>query len=304
MQLAGTPQRARVGARFALLCLSACGQQDPNAPFDVDPAGRGSAKSSAEASAAGVGGSGAGSVVLGGPASGEEGRAGTAADDPLRAGAGNAGAPSTTGGKPADYYPLADGANWVYQHSGGSMPWEEVVTLSATQFQGATAYLLSDTAGPSGARSESVLVSTGSEVWRVHKDVYENDTLTSQVTYDPGFLRFDAAWAEMALGDKQTRQYLRTAVDATNMPMAQGDRSHAFTVAGRDQEVTVPAGTFQGCLEILRERIRQPAETTLGGDTKRFWFCPGVGKVKELEPDVGKLEVLLSCKVPQGGCQR
>jgi hypothetical protein len=36
-------------------------------------------------------------------------------------------------------------------------------------------------------------------------------------------------------------------------------------------------------------------------DNKRFWFCPGIGKVRE-EDDAGKVEELVECDVPGGRC--
>ena len=200
-------------------------------------------------------------------------------------------------------YPLVDGAYWVYRHSGGSTGWDEEVHMRAVRFAGAPAMELRDTAGPSGGRSLSYLMTqeSGATV-RVHKQVYVRDNLESVVDYDPGFLRFEAQWAQQATGYSLERTYQRTASDLLGNVIADGPRTHRFTLVEHGVDVQVPAGSFSACLQVERMRIRAPDAVPADGDHKRFWFCPGVGKVKELDVGTGKTEELLRCHVPAGRC--
>ena len=65
--------------------------------------------------------------------------------------------------------------------------------------------------------------------------------------------------------------------------------------------VVVPAGSFTDCIQIRRSRM-PPSNPVDEGDQKLFWFCDGVGKVKEIDEIVLKMEVLVSCTVPGGRC--
>lgn len=278
-------------AGLLVLALAGCSQKSA---VDPDPTGP-----NADDSASGGGAAGAES----GTGSGSDSGADTGAGSDSGADAGSdSGAGSDSASVADDYYPVVDGSMWVYRHAGGSQPWNEEVTLTATEWNGAPAFETSDTESPGGSRSLSTHMDDGSLVTRVHKDVYEMDVLTSLVDYDPGFARFDRRWVDADVGSSETLSYVRAAVDPAGVPMAEGDRMHTFTVADTGVEVTVPAGTFQDCVEIQRERLRPPTEPALEGDSKRYWFCPGVGKVKELDQTAGKLEELLSCDIPGGGC--
>ena len=201
-----------------------------------------------------------------------------------------------------DYYPFVDGASWTYAHSGGSTPWDEEVSMTATQYMGMDAMLLADTPGPSGSRTESILVQDADWVARVHKDNFIDAALDFEADYDPGFARFRKAWLEGGEGFMETLDYERTERDAMGAVLRMGPRSHQFTVEALSVAVDVPAGRFVNCVQILRERVRDAMDTIAEGDIKTFWFCPGVGKTKELDMVVGKVEELLSCDVPGGDC--
>jgi hypothetical protein len=67
--------------------------------------------------------------------------------------------------------------------------------------------------------------------------------------------------------------------------------------------VTVPAGTFDDCLRVRRVRVRGSASSNSSDDDdKVFWFCAGIGKVKELSEIGGGTEELVSCDIPGGLC--
>ena len=199
------------------------------------------------------------------------------------------------------FYPMVDGASWSYRHTGGSMDWDENVSMRRVEDGDAHTFEVSDTPGPSGSRSISTLVERDGVITRAGKDEITGVIVTAQVSYDPGFVRFDRSWADSPVSDL-TLGYERTARDSTGGIRAQDDREHVFTVESVDAQVSVPAGTFDGCLVLVRSRVRDATEPAVPGDEKRFWFCPGIGKTREQELDGTKVEELLRCDVPGGAC--
>jgi hypothetical protein len=202
----------------------------------------------------------------------------------------------------SEFYPLTDAARWVYRHSGGGSDWDEAVELRATQYLGRAALLLSDTPGPSGTRSESVLVLEAGRVLRIHRDELAGDALQLTTDYDPGFLRFDHAWAARDPGHVETLGYTRVERDAQGQVTADGERSHRYTVESLSDTVEVPAGSFSDCLRVRRSRIRAATSPAVEGDEDLFWFCAGIGKVREEDQVSGEREELVSCVVPDGAC--
>ncbi len=118
--------------------------------------------------------------------------------------------------------------------------------------------------------------------------VFQDETIEVD-EYQAGFKRFDEKWLTKAPGWSEVVTYNRKVVtggDAAN----EETRSHRFTVVALQQTVTVAAGTFESCIQIKRERLydgdfnpdpNDPNATR--GSIKQYWFCPGVGKVKEQE---------------------
>lgn len=195
------------------------------------------------------------------------------------------------------YYPVTDGARWVYRHAGGARTWDEEVVLTHVRYQGAPAFMLRDTPGPSGTRSETVLGRDGSKISRVYREELRGDSLQTATTYEPGFVRFDHAWVAREDGYTETLRYDRVERDGTGAITADGDRSHRYVIEAHDAVVEVPAGTFEACLRVRRTRTRavdtQPAE----GDEDLFWFCPHVGKVREQDTVTLETEELVSYDV-------
>lgn len=211
-------------------------------------------------------------------------------------------------GLSADFFPMADGNRWVYRHTGAAY-WEEKVTMSAAFSDGVPGFAVTDTPGPSGTFAQAFWVRAGPKVLRTHKDVLTGEHVDESVDYAPGFMRFDSDWLDREVGDVDLSEYRRTVVFSTVVPMPSlepEDRAHQYTVLSTDEPVRVPAGDFEGCLKIRRQRIRGGEEAVGSADVKMFWFCPGVGKVKEMNlstPGEG-IEELLSFDVssePVGG---
>src|SRR5688572_25809384 len=67
------------------------------------------------------------------------------------------------------YFPLVPGAWWDYAHS----DWDERVTVEAADFNGAPAFLVSDSPNPDdGLRSDSILTLVNGRAARMTKEEY------------------------------------------------------------------------------------------------------------------------------------
>jgi hypothetical protein len=197
-----------------------------------------------------------------------------------------------------DYFPLADGARWIYLHSAGA--WEETVTVS--EGDAPDEMSMHASADPDGRTTTQVLLRDGDDTLRIGKDDRIDDMPEQNVEYDPGFLRFSKAWLDREPGSTDQREYLRTETLAGMDPKAANLRAHIFTVESVSERVTVPAGTFQSCLRVRRERDLSNPDLTGTFATeeqeKLYWFCPGVGKTREENLLTGSTEVLLEYTNP------
>ncbi len=199
-----------------------------------------------------------------------------------------------------DYYPLVDGATWTYWHSSNS-GWEESVMMSRSESDEDT-YMTTDTPNPDGLRNESTLVTKGTSVLRVAKTAYVNDQPQFSVVYDPGFLRFDAAWLDKEVTFEDTREYTRTETDIGQSPDDPRDRQHTFVVQAKNETITVAGETFRNCVRIKRKRESVLDETgSILSDIqeKYFWFAPHVGKIREENLTTGSFEELISYEIPE-----
>jgi hypothetical protein len=201
------------------------------------------------------------------------------------------------------YHPLADGAWWDYQHS----DWTERVTMAATTFDGSPAFLMTDSPNPKDSlRSDSVVVERDGRVLRVSKQEYlappeGEPTLASSVDYGAGFTRFDENWALQPVGFRETPEYQRIETPPGEAPRPAEARRHTFEVIDLSAEVQTAAGTFD-CIQIQRTKDWQAEEEGVDlsdAQTKMFWFARGVGKVRELNLDTGKAELLTAYSIPE-----
>jgi hypothetical protein len=281
------------------VCLvAACGQQEPAAT-----GGDGLAGAPAVAASPTAGTAGGGAIAGSGPVATAGGAAEPAAGAPPASPEPVAGATAGSPAEPvptatADYYPLVDGAGWVYRHTGGTAPWTEQVNMRAVDYLGAPAFEVSDTPGPSGIRSVQTWLREGGLTTRVHSDELQNDVLSASIDYDPGFARFDTAWLAMAAGDSFMLSYQRTEHDGAGVLVSDEQRSHRYDMLATGVSVSVPAGSFEQCVQVKRQRMQPPGTSPSPGDIETSWFCPDVGKVKEIEDLSGKLEELQSCSLP------
>jgi hypothetical protein len=55
-------------------------------------------------------------------------------------------------------------------------------------------------------------------------------------------------------------------------------------------------------MRVRRTRVRGNPANASDDDDKVFWFCAGIGKVKEQSEIGGSTEELVSCDIPGGLC--
>jgi hypothetical protein len=192
-----------------------------------------------------------------------------------------------------DYFPLIDGARYEYKHSNGG--WTEIVEIEAGA---GGAFLQHQSGDPDGESSVSTFEIDDGDVLRVAEDQLIDDELVYSTEYDPGFLRFSAAWLDAEVGFEETRRYDRVETEAGMEPKAPQPRAHTFTVESVTETVKVPAGTFRNCVRVRRIRaLDDPSiddPTAQEEQDKLYWFAPGVGKVQEENTMTGSTEQLES----------
>lgn len=203
------------------------------------------------------------------------------------------------------YHPLVSGSWWEYSHS----DWVERVELTTADVNGQPAFLAVDSPNPSDdLRSDSIIASIDGRVARLTKEEYlvgagGSETLMSSVTYGVGFTRFNEAWAEQAVGFRETPAYERVETRPGEAPRAPEQRRHTFEVVSLSEEVVTGTGTFD-CIVIKRTKDWQAEEDdgdASDAQTKTFWFARGVGKVQERNEETGNTEVLIGYSIPGVG---
>jgi hypothetical protein len=190
-------------------------------------------------------------------------------------------------------YPLADGAQWHYlvKTTGGQILGMDITQANEFVWEGKQAFELVDEPDDDGEWNSSVIVRDGDLVLRVHREEMDNFGTTAIIDYDPGFIRVSEAWT--MVGAPQEFLYDRTAYDGEGQNPVVEARGHTFEVLAVDEEITVPAGTFN-CIKV--ERVR-----TLGAEAGAlawFWYAPGIGKIREERPLEMEVEELVSVSIP------
>jgi hypothetical protein len=220
---------------------------------------------------------------------------------------GSGGSGALKAGAKDSHFPLVDGATWTYHHqypqNPGKMPWDEIATMRSATFEDKPAFILEDEEDAQGERSSSTMVIDGTKVQRVYKEVKVAEQLAFKTSYDPGFLRYDEAWAD-STGEAVQLEYdsLQICVMASSASkcaagaMRMEKTTHSYKVLSKNVSITVAAGTFD-TVQIERTNLGDP---TIQGDdeVKHFWYAPGVGKVREEDKQDGATEELSTYKIP------
>jgi hypothetical protein len=169
--------------------------------------------------------------------------------------------------------------------------------MSEATYEGEPAFIMEDEEDAEGAQTRSTFIVKGTGVWRAYREVHVNGALALHVKYDPEFLRYDEGWTKVGqsetLDDDWTQTCVMTSIASKCAPGAvkTGKTTHKYTVANLHANIEVPAGKFDA-IEI--ERFN-PDES----ETRRFWFAPGVGKVREEDAESGAVEELAAFEVPK-----
>jgi hypothetical protein len=192
-------------------------------------------------------------------------------------------------------YPLVDGAQWSYvvTTTGGQVLKMDHTQAHEITWNGSEAWEIVDEPNDEGKWNVSVLVRIGDLIARVHREEMVQQNKVAILDYDPGFARVSDAWTTPGLMEELF--YDRIAYDGDGLNPDIEARGHTFEVLAVDEEVTVPAGTFD-CVKI--ERVRTVG--TESGALVWYWYAPGVGKVREERPDEMEIEELLSVSIPGG----
>lgn len=201
-----------------------------------------------------------------------------------------------------DFYPMVVGSTLTYRHSGAGTSWDDKTSITATTVDGKAAYTSEGAPDAKGETSKNTIIRIGTQILRSHKQEYKAGVAQSTVDYVPGFIRFDSAWVDKAEGFEENISYKRIEKTAAGSVIAEDDREHTYRVEKTSESVTVPAGTFADCLRVRRTRVRGNPANASDDDDKVFWFCAGIGKLRELSEIGGGNEELVSCDIPGGLC--
>jgi len=187
-----------------------------------------------------------------------------------------------------EYYPLSVGDYWVYEetgiYSGSTVTLRYEVTrtesIETESFDASYDTLVLTNTFPGGTDEfrEQFIVDDGNRVERIKHDIYDDFGLPTKLReYEPGFLRFDRSRLGKDDEWNETVTFF-TAVEPEADPVVfePNERQYKYRVVDRNQEITVPAGTFN-CLVIERSVVFGTV-----GEVKIYYYAPGVGKVKEI----------------------
>jgi hypothetical protein len=192
---------------------------------------------------------------------------------------------------PPSYLPLAVGNSWTYRvehpKDGTFTKVNRVEKMDEIPFgprKGTPAFLLVTTkvGGTNGVddRTDSWQLPDGSHVLRFAERSYKNvaGTVNEEIYWMPSKLRVDGTAAHTTAGAIWEERYAEFTAMQSGIRLItplKFDEVDTWTVEAADETVTVDAGTFSKCV-----RLKKAGSSTDAGKT--YWYCLGVGKVKEL----------------------
>lgn len=189
------------------------------------------------------------------------------------------------------HLPLIVGAEWVYDTSDRGGPTVrkatkvEAIEDVGDRKQGITAFRIrtEKAAGHVVSWQQDLCTS----IVRHREQSFDAaGVLETDQFYVPGKLRIDETAPHLALGAQWTTEYTEVEVDPVTGTKTVS-KTEGWSVESTAETVTVPAGTFT-CLKLRK--------TTSGAADKRYWFAPGIGKIKE---EGEQAEALTSYVIPE-----
>lgn len=204
--------------------------------------------------------------------------------------------------------PMVDGATWTYWHTskGG---WSETQTVTTGTYEGEPAFIVSDTPDPdpnSSLRADSYIVRRDGKLLRVYKEEFwvdpanpANEQPNATATYGVGFTRCNEAWANAEAGWSESPEYERIETPNGQAAKTSETRKHTFTVEGREDVTATKGGpSFTNCVKVRRSKDWAAVDGE-DADEKLYWYCPGVGKVREQNVGSGNIEELTDYDIPE-----
>jgi hypothetical protein len=204
--------------------------------------------------------------------------------------------------------PLRPGNHWEYQvrepNQASYIKTQTVEAMEAVGGRGPNAgkqaYRLVTTkvGGAFGLPDKTISwqLTEGSKVVRYREVGYRagSNAVNSEDYWTPHKLRVDERpeGAAPATGMQWQERYVEYKVSPSTGAVSQVEHQDSWMVTSVGATVTVPAGTFGGCVEISKT-------SGSGMDTgKSYTFCPGVGKVREVgRSGIGQSEELASYRI-------
>jgi hypothetical protein len=278
----------------AVPALAACGQQRDTGAGTGGTGGR-----------AGTGGGGAATAGSGGGGAGGSGGSG------VRDAGGQAtdgGAGDTAVGALEPYFPVAVGNSWTYRvQPVGAPMYMKVQTMERMEPVGGNGpnatkmAIYTVTKKMAGALQDQTVSWQGLEegmggakmVVRYREQAFQAGSMTvnAEYVYQPYQLRLDESPANLAEGVTRMQSYTQSKTEPGLLSPLVTQQTDNWIIESTGETVTVPAGTFSNCL-----RFKKYGNIEDSGKT--FWYCRGVGKVKEQPPaTMGQLEELAAYTV-------
>jgi hypothetical protein len=211
-----------------------------------------------------------------------------------------------------DYFPVTVGMSWEYEDvhdavterlfksmtdCAPDLTFDDCATGSPLTVQ-AVVQASTGSNNPEEAGS-SFLIRLDDGFYRVRQEVQDAGEPEPEVvrTYSPGFFRFPRD--TLTTGAEWTSEHHRCEDDSTVDPPTHVEADKSYQWLLEDIEtVTVEAGTFEGAVKLRRITVGS-------GETKLYWFAPGVGKVLEQEVEgdtVLREERLVSYEIGAESC--
>ncbi|MET0594075.1 MAG: hypothetical protein ABW133_15350 [Polyangiaceae bacterium] len=182
--------------------------------------------------------------------------------------------------------PWKVGNKWTYKVTEDGMPSQKVTTIGAVEAVGM---------GPNATKMANKVVTKkglmdqtiswqgpeGDKIVRYREQSYSasNGALELEEYWEPHKLHVDGSAEHM----KKTSAPWIEEYKETKVPTGGAATSHAamdaWIVISECEAVTVPAGTYKA-IKLSKT----------GGDTKFYWYAPGVGKVKETGGQMEELQ--------------
>jgi hypothetical protein len=188
--------------------------------------------------------------------------------------------------------PLKPGNRWEYQvREPGLAPYQKTQTVEPLEPVGGRGPSAGELAfrmvtmklgGAFGLPDKTVSWqrTEGTKIVRFREVAYRagSDVVNSEEYWTPYKLRLDGQPlpAPVATGQRWEERYTEYKVSQSTGGVTSTAHTDVWTVSGAGVDVTVPAGSFTGCVQLTKT-------DGTGTDTgKSYVFCPGVGKVREL----------------------